>query len=299
MFVHKSLEPLLNGFIRCSVSLCTISRLVRTTCAATVLGFLFWGNMTYAQSPHEDLPGPIFAPTQPLLISPSSSLPQDSDSTKPSRSSSVSTALDANSVGNIAEVKQSKRILWIFPNYRAVSADTQLPPLSLKDKFWLATQDSFDYSSFVSAGLFAGISQANKSYPEFGQGAKGYGRYYWHALTDQAVGNYMTEAILPVATHEDPRYYTLGHGGFFKRTGYAISRLLITRTDAGGRTFNFSEIAGNGVGAGISAAYYPSRERTWTKTYQKWATQIALDGVFNIAKEFWPDINHSVFHGKY
>jgi hypothetical protein len=87
--------------------------------------------------------------------------------------------------------------------------------------------------------------------------------------------------------------YTLRHGGFFKRTGYAVSRLFITRTDVGGRTFNFSEIVGNGVGAGISDAYYPARERTWTKTYQKWTTQIALDGVFNIVKEFWPDINHS------
>jgi hypothetical protein len=28
-------------------------------------------------------------------------------------------------------------------------------------------------------------------------------------------------------------------------------------------------------------------------------TQIALDGVFNIVKEFWPDINQAVFHGKY
>jgi hypothetical protein len=26
---------------------------------------------------------------------------------------------------------------------------------------------------------------------------------------------------------------------------------------------------------------------------------IALDGVFNVAKEFWPDVNHLIFHGKY
>jgi hypothetical protein len=195
--------------------------------------------------------------------------------------------------------KQSKRILWIFPNYRAVSANTQLPPLSLGQKFWLATQDSFDYSAFVSAGIISGVSQANNSYPEFGHGGRAFGRYYWHAVADQAVGNYMTEAIVPSLTREDPRYYTLGHGGLFKRTGYAVSRLLVTRTDSGGRTLNLSEIVGNGAGAGISDTYYPSRERTWTKTGQKWLTQIALDGVFNILKEFWPDINQSIFHGKY
>ena len=296
LHMRPSVVSIVNRSIRRAQSLGTISCLANA-CAAIALGVLFWVNTAYAQSPYDDLPKPIVAPIPPSRSLPTTS--QDSDSNVPLRSSSGTTSLDANSLGNVDEGKQSKRILWIFPNYRAVSADTQLPPLSLKDKFWLATEDSFDYSSFVSAGLYAGISQGNKSYPEFGQGAKGYGRYYWHAISDQAVGNYMTEAILPVVTHEDPRYYTLGHGGFFKRTGYAVSRLFITRTDAGGRTFNFSEIVGNGAGAGITDAYYPTRERTWTKTYQKWGTQIALDGVFNIAKEFWPDINHSVFHGKY
>src|SRR4029077_10417800 len=76
--------------------------------------------------------------------------------------------------------KQSKRILGIFPNYRAVSANTQLPPLSLKNKFWLATQDSFVYSSFITAGILSGVSQARNSYPEFGNGGKAFGRYYWH-----------------------------------------------------------------------------------------------------------------------
>lgn len=271
----------------------------RNACAAIALAFLFWGNTAFAQNSPENAPRPIVAPKQ---VSPSeqvSSAQIEFDLNEGQQSSSVTTSLDASSLGSTAEVKQSKRILWIFPNYRAVSADTQLPPLSLKDKFWLATQDSFDYSSFVSAGLIAGTSQAKKSYPEFGQGAKGFGRYYWHAVADQAVGNYLTEAIMPAVTHEDPRYYTLGHGGFFKRTGYAVSRLLVTRTDSGRGTFNLSEIVGNGAGAGISDLYYPSRERTWTKTGQKWVTQIALDGVFNIVKEFWPDINHAVFQGKY
>lgn len=198
-----------------------------------------------------------------------------------------------------SEGKQSKRILWIIPNYRSVSADALLPRLSLKGKFWLATQDSFDYSSFVVAGMLAGIDQVKNSTPQFHQGAAGYGRYYWHSFADQALGNYLTEAIVPAATREDPRYYTRGHGGLFRRSGYAISRLVITRNDVGGRTFNFSEIVGNGAGSGISNLYYPAPERTWTKTQQKWLTQVALDGLFNILKEFWPDIDRVIFRGQY
>ena len=266
--------------------------------AATALVLLFWPSGALAQSPSEDVP-PTVA-TVPASADPPLFWPQqESNSDEPPQSKGVSTSLDAGTLRSTTEAKQSKRILWIFPNYRAVSANTQLPPLSLKTKFWLATQDSFDYSSFITAGMLAGISQAKNSYPEFGQGAKGFGRYYWHAVADQAVGNYFTEAIVPTLTREDPRYYTLGHGGFLKRTGYAVSRLFVTRTDSGGRTFNISEIVGNGAGAGISDLYYPSRERTWTKTGQKWITQIGLDGAFNIIKEFWPDVNRLIFHGKY
>jgi hypothetical protein len=198
-----------------------------------------------------------------------------------------------------SEGKQSKRILWIIPNYRSVSANTELPPLTFKNKMWLATQDSFDYSSFALAGIVAGIGQARNSTPEFRQGAAGYGRYYWRSFADQALGNYLTEAFVPGATREDPRYYTLGHEGLFRRTGYSISRLLITRTDSGGSSFNSSEIVGNGAAAGISSLYYPTQERTWTKTGQKWLTQVAIDGLFNVFKEFWPDINRGIFHGHY
>jgi hypothetical protein len=163
----------------------------------------------------------------------------------------------------------------------------------------LATQDSFDYSSFITAGMLAGVAQAKNSTPEFGHGGSAYSRYYWHAVADQAVGNYMTEAIFPALTREDPRYYTLGRGGFLKRSRYAFTRLLITRTDSGGSSLNFSEIIGNGAGAAISNTYYPLRERTWTKTGQKWLAQIGLDGAFDILKESWPDINRIVFRSKY
>jgi hypothetical protein len=194
-----------------------------------------------------------------------------------------------------SEGHQTKRILWIIPNYRAVSAGTQLPPLSAKTKFVLATQDSFDYSSFIIAGLLAGYGQATNSTPEFQQEASGYARYYWHSFADQAVGNYSTEAIFPAMTREDPRYYTLGSGGFLRRAGYAISRLVITRTDSGGNTFNFSEIGGNLMGAGVSDFYYPAQERTFGRTAAKWGTQIGVDGIGNLLKEFWPDIRHSIF----
>ena len=218
---------------------------------------------------------------------------------------SRTTLPDAPSTNQDAEEgRQTKRILGVIPNFRAVSVDIHLPPQTPKEKFVGFAKDSFDYSSFVWIAALAGISQAQNSTPEFRQGAAGFGRYYWHSYADQTDENLWVEFLLPVATHEDPRYYTLGrrtangHNGPLKRAGYAVGRLFVTRTDSGGNTFNISEVGGAGAAAAISNTYYPGRERTWTKTYQRWFLNVSLDGMTNVFREFWPDINNAIFHGK-
>ena len=196
------------------------------------------------------------------------------------------------------EGRQTSRIMGVVPNFAAVSANTQLPPLSAKGKFWLATEDSFDYSSFVWTGILAGQEFGLRNYPEFGQGMAGYGRYYWHTLVDGVSGTYFTEAIVPWITREDPRYYTLGHGGFFRRVKYALSRVVVTKTDSGGRSFNFSEIVGNGLEAGLSNLYYPPEERSLHSTAMNWVAQLEAASLNNIIREFWPDIRHKLLRQK-
>lgn len=197
---------------------------------------------------------------------------------------------------NGGQPKQTKRILGIVPNFRAVSADTKLPPQTVKEKFISTSQQSFDYSSVLFSAILAGVNMAQDSTPQFHQGAAGYGRYFWHTFADQTDENFMVQAIIPAATHEDSRYYTLGHGNLAHRALYAFDRTLITRTDAGGETFNFSEIVGAGAASGISTTYYPSADKTWTKTGQRWLQNVVIDGATYMFQEFWPDINNAVFH---
>jgi hypothetical protein len=197
-----------------------------------------------------------------------------------------------------SEGKQTKRMFGIMPNFAAVSARTEVPALSAPDKFVLATKDSGDYSSFIWSGLQAAQSMALKSYPELHQGAAGYSRYYWRAFADQASGSFFTEAIVPALTHEDPRYYTLGYGGFFHRAEYALSRVVITKTDSRHNTLNISEIAGNGMEAGLANLYYPPQERSLHNTAVNWATQLEAAGLNNLFREFWPDFRHKFLRQK-
>jgi hypothetical protein len=193
--------------------------------------------------------------------------------------------------------QQTKRILGIIPNFRAISTDVKLPPQTVKEKFIGATEDSFDYSSIFIPAMLAFYSEEKNATPEFGHGAVGYGRYFWHAAVDQTSENYMVEFVVPSLTHEDTRYYTLGRGGFFKRTGYALTRAVVTRSDSGKEVFNASEVIGSGASAGLSTLYYPTRERSFVNTGTEWGLDVAIDGASFVAKEFWPDINHWLFHG--
>jgi len=185
-------------------------------------------------------------------------------------------------------------ILWVIPNYRSDENATEIRPLTAGEKMKIAFDDSFDPSAFLVAGVFAGVSMVQGQYSSFGHGGPAFGKYYGGAFADQAIGNIMTEGLFPIALHQDPRYFVKGKGGFWKRTGYAISREVITRSNDGRSQFNTSEIAGNAVAAGISNFYYPAADRSFGNTANKWGQQIALDTFFNVAKEFWPDVRRRV-----
>jgi hypothetical protein len=245
-----------------------------------------------------DSPGAILASNTHRASADDTSSSNDAAVEPPSLQQGNASSSPSGQSASDQPATQTKRILGIIPNFRAVSANTKLPPQSPKEKFLTATQDSFDYSSLVLPAVVAGYSQATNATPEFHQGAAGYARYYWHSYVDQASENYMVEAIGPIITHQDNRYYTMGQGGFLKRTGYSLSRAVITRNDAGNNTFNSSEVIGAGAAAGISNLYYPSGERTFSNTASKWAVNVGIDAGTFFFKEFWPDINNAFFHIK-
>jgi hypothetical protein len=202
--------------------------------------------------------------------------------------------------GTQIDEEQTKRIMGMLPNFRSVTAGEAVPPETTRQKLVTATEDNFDYTSLFFAGVIAADSFVTKATPEFHQGAAGYARYYWHTVADQSVENYMVELILPAVTHEDSRYFAMGRegGGPWKRLGYSMSRVVVTKKDSGKATFNTSEVAGSGIAAGISLFYYPTREQTVHTGLRDWGLDIVYDSVTFAFHEFWPDISHAVFGNK-
>ena len=191
---------------------------------------------------------------------------------------------------------QDKRVFGVLPNYRTADANTTYSPITAKQKLTIATKDTLDYPIFLLVAGIAGVGQITDQHHDFGQGFKGYAHRYVTSYSDQFVGNYLTEGFLPILFHQDPRYFRIGpgQGGIWHRSTYALSRILVTKSDNGHNTFNASEVFGNAIAAGVGNAYYPG-ERHLSDNFTRFGTSLATDALSQVLKEFWPDVKRKYF----
>jgi len=265
---------------------------------------------------------PAAAQQTPSPANPAPSSPPQSSSDKDKGDKAKDKDKDKNAEGTSGQDQNSgtsnDRLFYTLPNFLTLeNASKNLPPLTTGQKYKVVARGSFDYIQIPWYGFLSGISQAENSEPGYGQGAKGYGKRFASAFADGTIENFMTGAVLPSLLHQDPRFFQSGKGGFTHRTGYAVSRIFVTRTDSGGTQFNYSEIVGSAVSAAISTyAYHPrafttfrydpatnmsipvhnASDRTLKNTASVWGTQVGYDTITIVVKEFWPDIHRKLSH---
>jgi hypothetical protein len=231
--------------------------------------------------------------------------PKQSDASSAQSSSTEKTqAPDKSDKGNDAQGKEPQgvttgtsndRLFFTLPNFLTLENANQVPPLTAGQKYKVVVRSSFDYVQYPWYGFLAGISQAENSEPGYGQGAEGYGKRYGAALADGTIENFLTSAVLPALLRQDPRFFQSGQGGFWHRTGYALSRVIVTRGDSGRSQANYSEIFGSAISAGISTySYHPRADRNVRNAASVWGTQVGYDTLTYVVKEFWPDIRRKL-----
>lgn len=237
------------------------------------------------------------APTQPSAQLDSQ---QPTQSSNPSPHSGQATNSQNTQPGQTAQQPDSSggskdRLFYTLPNFLTLENAANVPPLTVGQKFKLITRSSFDPVEFAWYGLIAAIGQANNSESAYGQGWGAYGKRYATSMADGVIEGYMTSGVLPAVLRQDPRYFVLGKGTFMHRTTYALSRLIIIRSDSGHSEFNASEIVGSAAAAAISTyGYHPENEKTVSNTASVWGTQVGYDAIAIVVKEFWPDIRRKI-----
>ena len=193
-----------------------------------------------------------------------------------------------------SKVAPKKHRLFGVLNYTTVETRDQFGTLSPKTKFRLSAKTMSDPVTVSFIGMIALVGQARNSNPGYGQGFQGYEKRFGTFFADTGIGTVMTTSVFPTLLQQDPRYFQLGRGGTWHRAMYSVSRIFVTRADSGELEFNYSEIVGNAVAAGVSNTYHPQNQRTLGNTFSVWGTDIVLNAICNVAKEFWPDIRRKI-----
>lgn len=183
-----------------------------------------------------------------------------------------------------------KRMLGVLPNYRTADGSAPFQAISPKQKFIIATKDSFDYPVFLTTAFFVGISHLqgddNRLY---GQGVKGFAHRYGIEYADLVLANYFPEAIVPVMFHMDPRYFRKGTGPVKSRLWYAMNRIFVCKTDRGRDTINAPELLGNAMAITLASSYHP-HDRTIGDLGSEWGSIVASDMAGQVVREFYPDL---------
>ncbi len=152
-------------------------------------------------SPPASNSSPSTATSSPTPTQPSQTAP-----TKPAQSSE-----------DVLKQEEKQRAFGVVPMFSMTNVK-DAPPLTSRQKFHLMARTMIDPFTFLSAGLTAGIGQANNSFPGYGQGAEGFGKRYGAALADNADSNFFSNFFYPVLFKQDPRYFRMGQGSITRRT---------------------------------------------------------------------------------
>lgn len=193
-----------------------------------------------------------------------------------------------------------ERILGVIPDFQTITDPTSVvAPMTFRQKWQLFVKESTD--PFTLAGALAGasVSQIGRSVPEYGADKEAYAERFGAAVADVTTQNFFSDAVLAPILHEDPRYFREGpKNSILHRIGYSLSRLVITRNDAGHATFNFAGLLGTAMGIALSNAYYPDRDVNGSVLGGRFLSSYVGGATSNLLPEFWPDIRERLFKRK-
>jgi hypothetical protein len=178
--------------------------------------------------------------------------------------------------------------------------DENWTPLTKYQKFRLFTDDLISPGTHLSIAGAAWLSWSTNDQTYMGPGFEGWAKRYGYSVADEALGQFVGAFALPVIFKQDPRYLPRDQGSKKRRTVYAMSRVLFTRNDAGGQSFNVSKVGGTFMVSALSNLYYPSgRDSSAGTTLSRAGFSLLTDAGYNIFVEFWPDVAQKFHLGKF
>jgi hypothetical protein len=172
----------------------------------------------------------------------------------------------------------------------------QWRPLSPKEKFHVFVAHTYSPRTFANAGIDAFRDKIESDNREYETGPMGFGQHYGIELATSETDVFFERFLVPTLLKQDPRYFRNPELPFFRRALYSVSRVVITRADNGGETFNGSKILGGAASQALSDLYVPGKRQGIGPIRDRLTFDLLRDAGMNLFHEFWPDLRRRLFH---
>ncbi len=165
------------------------------------------------------------------------------------------------------------------------------PPLTPGGKFRLALRNFSDPINIGGTALDSEISNATSSPTSaFGTGWSGFGKRFGMSMADDGLNEFFSTFLVSSLAHQDPHYHRDPGSSTGKRIFYALSRVVIARSDFGNPMFNYAEFVGTTSSALLETSYHFERDESPGAISTRIFVSIGSDAAWNLMNEFLPDI---------
>jgi hypothetical protein len=181
---------------------------------------------------------------------------------------------------------------------KAYQSVTEWQPLSARQKFDVFLHSTYSPRTFANAAIDEAADRAKGRHlnREYETGARGVGQAYGINLATTETDVFFQRFLFPTLLKQDPRYFRNPGLPFFQRALYAMSRVVITRTDGGGQTFNSSRILSIAATRAVSDLYVPGERQGMRPIASCVSFTLLRDAGMNLVHEFWPDVRRKFLH---
>jgi hypothetical protein len=170
-------------------------------------------------------------------------------------------------------------------------------PLTNREKFDVFIHSTYAPRTFANAAVDIVADRAKGRHdPEYETGLRGWGQHYGIELATSETDVFFQKFLFPTLLKQDPRYFRNPDLPFLKRAFYSMSRVLITRTDSGGQTFNSSRFLAAASARALSDLYVPGQRQGMHPLLGCVSFNLLRDAGMNLAHEFWPDLRRKFLH---
>jgi hypothetical protein len=146
----------------------------------------------------------------------------------------------------------------------------------------------------LSAGVSFAKSELISPDAGYGSGPIGYAHFYVVALGDSVNGKFMRYFAFAAASGHEDDYVPSANGKLWTRIGRAALHTFVVNPEDSTKQFNWSGIPASLASAGLSNAYQPEPQRTWSVTFERagWnALGYAGGNIWNALTEKHPKLH--------